>query len=100
MKSYIDGELVGINTGIPGILTYSFANRTMGRFGTNTTYYANGWIDDGTNIRLTIRNNKVVRVEKRRNPTKRAKIIIPPSHTRRKRQGNNLKMYVVSPYFS
>ena len=45
-KSYIDGDFVGEKTGITGSLTYSFANRMMGRFGSSATYYANGFIDE------------------------------------------------------
>ena len=39
--SYIDGVSVGTQT-TSGSLTYSFSNRTMGKFGSNNTYYLNG----------------------------------------------------------
>ena len=45
-KSYIDGNFVGEQINITGSLTYSFANRRMGRFGSSATYYANGLIDE------------------------------------------------------
>lgn len=41
--SYIDGVNVGTQT-TSGSLTYNFANRTMGRYGNDTSYYANGSI--------------------------------------------------------
>jgi len=44
--AYIDGKDVGQNSGITGSLTSSFANRTIGRFGSSTGYYMNGLIDD------------------------------------------------------
>ena len=45
-KSYIDGAFVGEQTAIAGSLTYSFANRRMGRWGASSVYYANGAIDE------------------------------------------------------
>jgi len=45
-KSYIDGEFVGEQTGIIGALTYSFANRMLGRYGSSVIYYANALIDE------------------------------------------------------
>ena len=44
-SSYIDGELVGVKTGITGTLIYNFANRTIGSYGGIANYYANGYID-------------------------------------------------------
>lgn len=44
-RSYIDGVLVGSDSGIVGSLKYSFTNRRIGQFGTYN-YYANGKIDD------------------------------------------------------
>jgi len=44
-KSYIDGVFVG-EQAVSGSLTYSFAYRRIGRFGSSTTYYANGTIDE------------------------------------------------------
>jgi len=38
--AYIDGESVGTQS-ISGTLSSSFSNRTLGRFGTSSTYYAN-----------------------------------------------------------
>ncbi|MDD3821743.1 MAG: LamG domain-containing protein [Bacilli bacterium] len=40
-KSYIDGKFVG-DQSVTGALTYSFANRTIGRYGSSTNYYLNG----------------------------------------------------------
>jgi hypothetical protein len=42
-NSYIDAISVGTQT-IAGTLVFNFANRTIGRFGTSTTYYMNGSI--------------------------------------------------------
>jgi hypothetical protein len=44
--AYIDGLPVGTQSSIPGSLTYAFANRRIGRYGTSPTYWANGIIDD------------------------------------------------------
>ncbi|MBN1386796.1 LamG domain-containing protein [Candidatus Woesearchaeota archaeon] len=44
-RSYIDGQDVG-NLSVEGTLTYSFANRKIGRFGSSTGYYLNGSVDD------------------------------------------------------
>ncbi|MBU1326795.1 LamG domain-containing protein, partial [Patescibacteria group bacterium] len=46
-KSYIDGKYVG-EQAVTGTLMYSFANRMIGRFGTDTTYALNGIIDSTT----------------------------------------------------
>ena len=40
--SYIDGVNVGTQTSIAGTLATSFTARRLGRFGTDTAYYANG----------------------------------------------------------
>jgi len=45
-KSYIDGRFVGEQVGIGGTLRSSFANRRIGRFGTDTTYFLNGYLDE------------------------------------------------------
>jgi len=44
--NYIDGQHVGTTAGITGNLTYTFANRTMGRYGASTSYYLNGKLRD------------------------------------------------------
>jgi hypothetical protein len=43
--SYIDGQYVG-NMDVSGSLTYSFSNRRIGRYGSSSTYYMNGSIDE------------------------------------------------------
>lgn len=45
-KSYIDGRFVGEQAGIGGTLSSSFANRTIGRWGTDNTYFLNGYLDE------------------------------------------------------
>ena len=45
-KSYIDGRFVGQQTGISGTLVSSFAGRRIGQFGTNATYFLNGYLDE------------------------------------------------------
>ncbi|HNY04671.1 MAG TPA: LamG domain-containing protein, partial [Candidatus Woesebacteria bacterium] len=45
-KSYIDGRFVGEQTGISGTLVSSFAGRRIGQFGTNATYFLNGYLDE------------------------------------------------------
>ncbi len=45
-NSYIDGEYVGQQTGIEGALVNSFSSRRIGRFGSSSTYFANGLIDE------------------------------------------------------
>jgi hypothetical protein len=42
--AYIDGEHVGDHAA-PGTLTYSFAYRRNGTFGSNTNYHVNGYVD-------------------------------------------------------
>jgi hypothetical protein len=43
-QAYIDGVAIGSGQTITGTLTSSFANRTIGKFGSNATYWANGEI--------------------------------------------------------
>ena len=45
-KSYIDGGYVGEQSITSGSLTHSFSNRRAGRFGSSSTYYLNGLIDE------------------------------------------------------
>jgi prepilin-type N-terminal cleavage/methylation domain-containing protein len=46
-KSYIDGNFIGpLQSCNSDPLTYSFAYRRIGRFGSNTSYYTNGLIDE------------------------------------------------------
>jgi hypothetical protein len=44
-RAYIDGSYVGQQSA-PDALVYSFANRVLGKYGSNTTYWANGLIDE------------------------------------------------------
>jgi hypothetical protein len=44
-KSFIDGQDVG-DLPVTGTLTYSFSNRRIGRFGSSSTYYLNGFVDE------------------------------------------------------
>jgi len=45
-RSYIDGAFVGSQDPIPGTLDSSFSYRRIGRFGSSSTYYLNGSLDE------------------------------------------------------
>ncbi|MDD4027296.1 MAG: DUF2341 domain-containing protein, partial [Candidatus Shapirobacteria bacterium] len=45
-KTYIDGRFVGEQTGIGGTLVSSFSSRTIGKYGSSSSYFLNGYLDE------------------------------------------------------
>jgi hypothetical protein len=70
-KSYIDGNFAGELSEITGILTSSFSNRRIGRYGSSGTYYLNGIVDD---IRIYDRALSESKIQDLYNDTKRTVI--------------------------
>ena len=58
-KAYIDGKMVGTQTGITGDLVTSFTRR-LGRLGADPMYYANGDIDDVKFYEIALSENQMV----------------------------------------